>query len=348
MPDPVAVTVLAGAAGGVAGEFIKQLWSLAQTRWLATKFAAHLPEAQAKAMANTSAFLISLAERLSALEQQNSDQTAPTAAALGQALEDPDTALTLQAATLAAARTSTEEKRRLLVETVVTRLQAPSDSAKAIATNLAVEVIPSLGAEHLDALGLMGLLLAAVDRFKSFPPSAYDRKSTEAEVEGKERATTFIDWFRTVLGHHKVPDHLSDAVLIHLGAIGVCVLGPRRSGDLADALSPPPQSGGYLLVNLVHGELGKLSFVPPYKTLNTLWGLSLSRLTPTPVGTVIGMAIHDIRTGDTALQKWHWGGGEVTLLDYPDNEQTFGDKAFNDAVVRAVGDQIRRETRRGY
>lgn len=155
--DPLMQGVIIGAAAGeVTKEGISLLKAVGKSVYARIVDKAAVPARDAAAQ-NMEQFDRILSDRL-----ERDTRELPSDAQVDPilAVADPDRFHAYRAAMYAGSRTSSRERHRMLAEAVSMRLRAPNDSGKAVVVARAIELTPSLGAEHFNVLGLLAAIFA--------------------------------------------------------------------------------------------------------------------------------------------------------------------------------------------
>ena len=154
--DPNTLAFLSAIGGSVAKTVVDKVWINAE-KWLSKYFKDHQPKAQEKAQDNALDFLIDLGNRITELEKDLNDETKAKEQFLS-VLSDPDFSAVLHNSVIAAARTNSKEKHKLLARIVSQKLVEDPESLKSLAGNKAIEIIPYLSPTHLKILAIMTLI----------------------------------------------------------------------------------------------------------------------------------------------------------------------------------------------
>ena len=195
---------------------------------------------------------------------------------------------------LAAARTSDSARHELLARLVAERLSAPAESEKAVASNRAVEIIPQLAGSHLATLGLLALLYAIRPSYLVID---------QAEATG-ENVIAYRDWLNAMLRAHAPFPEVNTMTLRQIGASGAALFERGALVYLPKILAAGPGGARYpmdppsceLLLQQVAG------LIP----LRKLWSHHLEFLRLTPVGLLVGLAYHDVKTGEQRPSEYRW------------------------------------------
>lgn len=291
-------TIIAAAALSEVGKGVVKGLSQLGRKWITELFGDTKGPAVAKAESNMAAFLIQLATRIGRLEQAAADSAA-LEARLRDAQADPDVLVTTKLAVLAAARSSDSTKRDLLVEVVTRRIASASESAEAIAANVAAEAVPRMNAADLDTVGLLALVAGV--RPSILPPdSPPPDKPDNAPLVGIGR------WYWAATQELIAGLSTGHDRLLHLASIGLCSihLGLRR--DLFDELRRGIPSCQGLAEGRQIVEINRfLTFFDAGRNLRRAWLQGMQEALLTPAGILIGRTVVDIRL-PTDLPNRRW------------------------------------------
>lgn len=345
--DPVTLSIVSAVAGSVGGEVVKGLWGAAGQRWFSDYFHNHGQKALEKGQENTTAFLCRLALRLEHLEWKLLPaEDIPRV--VSDVLADPDFAASLRTAILSAARTGNEVKHEVLARSIAERLSAAEDSMEAIASNLAVEVIPRLSSDHLSLLGLLALVHAIRPYplpLNEAPPEGVP--SHETSGAEKEALAGYIAWLRQALGHHSLPNHVSSADLAHLAASSCVLIEPKVYRSLQAVLNPGNARlttwGARLAIDM---DLGEFVHIDPLgSSLHGLWSQNLQHVTLTPVGLLIGTTVHDLQAGSRTAITWHLQGPQQdkSVVD----DAVWDGRNIRENFLKALDSEIKNRAERG-
>jgi hypothetical protein len=345
--DGVGGQLALGVIGNLATDAAKALWRWSRP-WIHEAIGKGVPAADEKAEANALQLARALDDRLVKLEE--SEEAAGGEGfreKMQSCLEDPDVVATIRLAVLSGARTGSGERHRILASLIAERLRSKTDTAKAAAGNLAVTAIQHLGAEHLRVLGLLALIHVARPSFSDdVDEEKFDLGTPEGQnaryAELTRHGERFVAWLTDALELHHVPIGIDDGTLRHLTAASCIVVDPAAKLRLDKALRPAdeaPQS--FLTSKRYYGAalerfLAFESGVTIAGRIKEVWYRSLQHAIPTPAGMLIGLAVHDAKTGDTQSDRWEWAATDWR----PDHERPRLDalvkKDFDDAVWEAV------------
>jgi hypothetical protein len=379
MPDPIATALAVGAIGGALGNLLSDgakravpvLWRGVHAAIVeAMQHAA--PQAREQFQANAVGFVAALSTEIvdrasnkegDATRLQDAEQAA---AEVVRRLADPDVAVTLQEALLAAGCTPSEKRHSILAKLVGAKLNAEADSARSAASSLAVRAARSLSGEHLRALGRLAFLYyagrpAAADA-QAFGDDTESRRYDPAETgearearlaaqesteqKRHERAVAYAARFRAQLAQHTPFPAAPDALILHLVAASCVVLhdsGLDFSGVAGRPLPAPSdkdRTAEYYCVDALR-RLPDQDYTA--EMLRDLWRAGLSRAVPTPAGLLIGLAVHDELTGERRAAEWEWSAaGDAALALWepapaePDYNRMARDPRFAEAAAKSA------------
>lgn len=318
--------------------------------WLVERLGEQLPKAQKRAQQNAAEFLLDLDARLKRLEAVSPDPAA-YARRVAEALEDPDVVEAVKGALVAGARTRSETRHRMLANLISERLTLDTDSAKAAASQLALDAVKHLGAEHLALLGLLALIHVARPDHDPEPVFREDIPSTDAASDfarqTAERGRKYVDWLSGVLAAHDFPELGREQLIAHLVSAACVLYEPDVRRDLRAALGPlsrkPPRHPGLPAVAAYAGPLHDfLESDSLGARLGFLWRTDLQYLTPTPAGVLIGLAVHDAKTGEAQVERWEWSATSLYIeTTRPDTGKLLGAN-FDDVVWNTVEQRLQR------
>lgn len=271
MTDPLSLVALGAAIGGASGKFVEKAWDSGE-RWITNYFSDHRPKAIAQAQANSFEFIQELATRVKALEETgcvSKDQ-------IDAAQEQPDFSIALQKAILTAAQTSDSQKHQLLAIILSERLQSNTDSLRALASKMAIDVIAFMTPNQLKLLAISADLLCVN------PSSPLSREQ-------------FTQWFDTRFSIYQELT-FTNLDLLHLESISCLKQTAFLSRDLSAILSQ--KANGNLDQALLVSKLGK--------HIQVLWGQGLQAVDLTSVGQLIGVSTSDLLSGGaTSFSGWN-------------------------------------------
>jgi len=278
LADPIIVP----AIGGVAGAFATQLAGAAGA-WLRERFSGHTELAYQRAHNNSEAFIINLSNRLQNIENSMAEDQS-IVSKMGQAMEHPDVAAAIQDALYSAARTNDPQKHDLLSRAITERMLSDHDGVQALATNQALSVIPRLSPIHLDALGLTTLVYSI-------------RPTLDSAIPPKTIARELEFWLASQVSLYLPIDDVSYMDAKHLMSNGCLIFQGNFSNDLKRVLSPDGvddfewTSDGFF-----ESELGQ--------KLQSAWGSFGTHCQLTSVGEIIGIYVHDSKSGRRTEITW--------------------------------------------
>lgn len=164
-------TLITAAEIVIAGEvtkcFSEDIYNSGKN-WISARFKGHPKEAQEVAQCNANNFFGEVKKLVGALEKLDEYIEEREK----RALSDPDYTYLLYEAVLGAARTNSEQKRKLLARLVTDRLAAEPDSLRTLAAHMACVAVPQLSPTHLKLLGAMYIIhyLPAPSSMKELSP----------------------------------------------------------------------------------------------------------------------------------------------------------------------------------
>jgi len=264
MTDPLSLVALGAAVGGATGKFVEKAWDSGE-RWITNYFLDHRPKAIAQAQANSFDFVQELATRVKLLEEKGSVSKEQ----IETAQEQPDFSVALQKAMLTAAQTSDSQKHQLLAVILSERLQSKTDSLRALASKMALDVIGYMTPNQLKLLAL------AADLFCVNPSSPLSREQ-------------FIQWFDTRFSVYQELT-FTNLDLLHIESISCLKQIAFLSRDLSAILSQ--KANGNFDQALLASQIGK--------HIQVLWGQGLQAVDLTSVGQLIGVSTSDLLSGGT-------------------------------------------------
>lgn len=329
--DPVSLVILSAATGGATGKVAEKAID-----YLHDILTGQDEDVKRKAAENAAQMLSRLEGRIERLENQHIE------AALG----DPDVAHCVKVAVIGAARTGSEQKHELLAGLVATRLIAKDESVVALATNLALEAVPSLTPEQFEYLGLASLVYV-------LRPPGLPLDSTVTPPEGRDTTDEednaikgYFPWFTDLFEDLAIPV-IAGSDEAHLVSAGCMVRdsGVRRS--LPEVLRP--FSGRWISIAGSHHLEQRLAqfltLEERGRQLQRLWHKSMQYHSPTPVGTVIGTLVIELQTGEDldldSLKRVH--AGSAGLVD----DSVWDGRRIREDFLRALDDAIRERVERG-
>ena len=255
-------------------------------RWFVQRFRGHQPEAWEKALENAECFLKELTTRVDKLEKA-AQSDSRTSSRIERAMSDPDFSVVMQKALMSAARSSSQERHRLLARLLGERLLAGEESLELYASDIACDVLPRLSGKHVRCLALVALLfrIGPGRDLDNVPDSEIDAAWTHwlechiAAVLPREPAT----WFDCA----------------HLDSLGCISLRLAKMNSLDKLLSREARKKprGDTWEHLKATELGRRLVESWDKT-------NLSSSEPTPAGLLIGTRAHDLLAGSESEMNW--------------------------------------------
>ncbi|HET6233034.1 MAG TPA: LPO_1073/Vpar_1526 family protein [Longimicrobiaceae bacterium] len=348
--------IAGGVISGVAGEVAKALYVRTAQPLIERYFGKHLSVAHSTAESNVLAFLAVLAQNLKRGEHDPTETD--TASKVTQGLEDPDAAFTFRQAILSGARTSSRERHAILARAISERLSSDSGSTKAVASNQAVELVHSLSGAHLELLGLIALLYH-IRPWHLVPPDAGSEseavdRSEAANQVGQQQAVAYGIWFREQLKLYSFPIPGIESHLIHLSG-SACIVFERKVRRNFYSATRPYRKPVVRRVNTpfymaLPYELGSATweFVDGATRFDEFWERYLQHAFPTPVGMLIGVAVHGIKSGEELLSGWEWSE-DFGLEDATVNDDIWDGKEITEKFLsvldRAIVDRAQRRVR---
>lgn len=194
-------------------------------------------------------------------------------------LNDPDFAYLARQATISSARTSNQDKHKLLARAVTERLFAQSEGLVALASSLACQIIPNLTPLQLSFLGLLSTVM-------SIRPT-FGQEILQAPLEIQQNS--YLSWIEHQLTAFRPYPKMRPVDYDHLqgmSCIDIMRIGKRNWDKLLMPRDLPQFTWpeGYFDKNEPILELKQID--------------GLSRCTATTVGAVIGTHVHDIRLNE--------------------------------------------------
>ena len=197
---------------------------------------------------------------------------------------DPDFSAVLQEATIASARTNSEEKHLLLARLVAERVSCKSEDMVSLVSSSAVEAIRKLSSKHLNILGLAALVYQI--RPVGFP------RNLPAEIIETHAKSWWGSQLSAILPHTTDLTHIDMRHLVSLSCIDHDTIFSR---DLNSFL----KSG--------IGEWNSQKYLDESdngKRLAEIYKSTLEQMTLTSTGMLIGILVHDQVIGRTTVIDW--------------------------------------------
>lgn len=285
--------------------------------------------AEEKFRLRTEAHIQTLAHRVAQLATRFDDLQAAQEK-INASLEEPDVWVLLEVSKTAAGFTSNELKHRALSRAVAERLVCETDSAAALASAHAVEIISKLTPAHLELLGLAALVYQirpgdTCTGWDDAPDSSdLDLEQPEGGEEYKRRSRAlyarkvgqveqFIDWLSRELDRYTIHapppltinDRLtverdpSETTIAHLASVDAWIYDRQARRDLVEVLGPWRGSDFVATMGVKAPFDSFLWKDPSGQKLKYIWPQWMERVTPTPAGLLVGIAVHDVKAGTT-------------------------------------------------
>jgi len=274
--------VIGKAAVSAGGKFVDKAWDNA-SKWLKEKFKDHSKEVQEQASKNSESFMQNAGKQLQVIVQ-NSQNSPVTVQLMNDNFKDPDFSATLQEATIASARTSSEEKHLLLARLIAERVTAKSEDMVSLVSTSAVEAIRKLSSKHLHILGLATLVY-------QIRPSGFPANLPPDIVEAHAK-----NWWDSQLSAMLAQaKELADIDMRHLVSVSCIDHDTIFSRDL----NPILKSG--------FGEWNSQKYLEESdngKRLLEIYKSTLEHMTLTSTGMLIGILVHDQVMGQHTVIDW--------------------------------------------
>lgn len=301
--DPLSLILAGAAAGGVAGKLAELF-----TGYLGDLLRGQDRTTQEAAAENAAAFLAKLVAQIQTGAQTSGNSIEVR---VEPALTDPDFATTVRTALVGAARTANPDRHAILARAVTERLSAEPESIEAVASNLAVEVVPRLSQSDLQLLGLAAVTYNIRPTVELLIDRVGVSDGSQNEQAGWQPSTEFVTWFRRAVTYHALGTALSDINWVHLVSAS-CVVYERKllknlhrtlQHHMVEILDHRAQ------INLARDIAHFLHLDPIGRDLAGLWKAGLQHTTLTPVGLLIGTAVHETKSGELTPVNWHTATG---------------------------------------
>lgn len=228
-------------------------------------------------------FLTKVAESVKIIQDKTKTDPA-TLEMINTSFKDPDFSAVLQRAIVTSARTSSEDKHKILARLITERLLVNSEDMISLASSVAVEAISALKAKHLYVLGLSVLV-------EDIRPTSLPKDLPQEQLNQVAH-----DWWLKNLSPliHKVED-LTDIDIRHLVGVNCIEYESFIGRDLAQIL----KSG------FGEWEVDKfLSEIEEGKKLKEYYEKYLQKMTLTSAGQLIGIYVKDQVTGIRTTINW--------------------------------------------
>lgn len=274
--------VIGKAAASAGGKFVDKAWDNA-SKWLKEKFKGHGKDVQEQANKNSESFLQNAGKQLQVIVQ-NSQNSPVTIQLMNDNFRDPDFSATLQEATIAAARTSSEEKHLLLARLIAERVSAKSEDMVSLVSSSATEAIRKLSSKHLHILGLATLVcqIRPANFPDNFPP----------EIVEAHAKNWWDSQLSAMLAQAKELSHVDMRHLVSLSCIDHDTIFSRDLNPILKSGFGEWKTQEYLEVS----DNGK-RLVEIYKS-------TLEHMTLTSTGMLIGILVHDQVIGQHTVIDW--------------------------------------------
>jgi len=282
--DPVSIAAISAAVGGSAGKLVEKAWGVGE-KWLDSYFKDHQPAAQEAARENALDFLNELAGRVHQLEEAARNDQQVTAH-IESALADPDFSALLKESLIGSSRTQDHDKHRLLARIVSERLRSEPEQMVALCSSLACHAVQHLTPKQIEFLGIA--TFALLIRPNPFPPP----------LPPHDFGRWYEQWLTAHISPYLPLSPVSNVDLAHLESASCIRWESFISRDLKKSLSPPEDSGyDWAFDDFVENtDAGK--------GLLELWEKQIKRTTLTTAGQLIGIYVHDDKTGTTTAITW--------------------------------------------
>jgi len=285
--EPISISlILAGLAGVASKKIIDETWSHGK-KWLDNYFRDHKDNVKVAAEQNSLAFLNDLALRMQTIENSIKDSE-KAREVLEEKFNDPDFAATLQSAMIVAARTPSEYKHKILSRTIAERLQSKKQSLVELSSSMAVDALQYLGENHLNALGIISVVLHIRPEKKDVNMNAH---------------TTFPQWYSAWLTDRlswaPADFEISFIHYMHLMSTSCLDYGFIGSKDLKKMLTPKisyQQNDPWDPDIFLDKALGK--------KVRKWWEAGMTRVNLTTSGMLIGAYVVDHKIGSNTRIEW--------------------------------------------
>ncbi len=279
--EELAVSAIAGAAGGAAGKFVETAWSTGE-KWIHSFFQDHTLKAQNQAKRNSIDFLDKLAQNLKTIENEGK----VTKQQIETAMDHPEFSVILQKAIISAAQTDNTDKHLLLARLVSERLKTPSESRLALASKIACDAISNATPNQLKLLGL----IVTLGYLRPNNPPAN-------EMNEEQRFLWSQTWWRQRLMPYKGLT-FDDLDLFHLESLSCIMWVPILGKDLNRVLRLFDDKYSFDIEKFKKTDIGI--------ELEEYWHKKgLQSVTPTSVGQLIGADVSDMLTNTrTEFTGW--------------------------------------------
>jgi hypothetical protein len=271
------IPILAGAAGAL----VKQL-SDKGVEWLIQLVGSHSPAVQAQAQTNLQNFLCRLARRVEELEAE----LPPTQRGVFEdALNHPSSSLLMQKAMISAAATENDDRHTILSELIAQRLTAGADDMIALVGAASCDVVNALSSRHIRLLGLIARLFSIRPLH---PPEITDQNQYDQYV---------TSWWGPLGELCKGLEDTNNLDLSHLVGLS-CISVSIGSKDLRAILTLPVKPVE------MQPTITQFENLPWWPNFRKIWDVGLGHVTPTSVGTLIGILYHDSHLRSSTRIDW--------------------------------------------
>ncbi len=273
---------LGKAATSAGGKFVDKAWDNA-SKWLKETFKGHNEEVKEQALKNSESFMQNTGKQLQVIVQ-NTQNSPVTVQLINDNFRDPDFSATLQEATIASARTNSEEKHILLARLIAERVTAKPEELVSLVSSSAVDAIRQLSSKHLHILGLAALVyqIRPVNFPANLPPEV-------VEVQAKQW------WDKQLSALLAQAKELNNVEIRHLVSVSCVDHDTIFSRNLNEIL----KSG--------FGKWNTQKFLEESengKKLLEIFKSTVEHITLTSTGMLIGVLVHDQVTGIHTVIDW--------------------------------------------
>lgn len=291
-------SILADVLKGAAVQVMRVIWDNTGQRVLNRRYREAPVQAQIAAEANARAFTERLAARIESSERRLRPGSKSASELVTSALSDPDVAITLAEGMAAASRTSDPGRHETLARLVAERLSAAPESEKAAAVRKAVAAVEVLSGHALNRLGLLALIQIVRPRYQA-TQADIPRPRAPISDEAAERyhalhdaqREQYCEWLRAQIAPYDPMPSSTTLGVQELMSAGCITIDPL-----------------VVSVGLPHDTPDEIRYSEGNQPseLSRLWE-HLGQALLTPSGLVIGLAVHDARTGAENVAEWNWG-----------------------------------------
>jgi hypothetical protein len=266
---------------GAAGALVKQLADKG-IDWLIQLVGSHSPAVQAQAQINLQNFLYRLAKRVEQLEAE-----LPTAqrGVFEDALSHPGSSLLMQKAMISAAVTENDDRHTILSELIAQRLTAGANDMIALVGTASCDVVNALSSKHIRLLGLIARLFSVRPLH---PPEITDQNQYDQYV---------TSWWGPLDELCKGIEDTNNLDLQHLVGLS-CISVSISSKNLTALLTLPVKP---VEMKPTMAQFEAFSW---WQNFHKIWDVGLEHVTPTSVGTLIGILYHDSHLRSRTQIDW--------------------------------------------